>query len=365
MCFLWFLSVFLLFVVALSKNHTVDDTSPRINCYGLGPANGLIWAGCEDRLVSQFGFDPSRIFKHTVTTFPAINKTNGVPANGLELNFTGTAFYIFIAVPETNIDIGTSGLTPYPAEFSGSISLDGGPVSHGAFTRNSPASTFTVKSRLNEQYLCLWFTTGIPDGPHTVQVDSGGNPLMFDYAVYTRRRKRTEEKEITPAMEESGPRRPPTVDAADDPVELRLNWSPRLSTSADTVTAQTSLVSPTTVSSEGTIVDQIQQLQETKFSTSPGNGLVIELADQVRVLTEQVQQLQQRSATDPEPVAAPTPTPNSLQRFLSTMNREQTRALADYARDPRVTDNLVHTDRGLQLTAGRVMDKSPPAYARE
>jgi hypothetical protein len=54
----------------------------------------------------------------------------------------------------------------------------------------------------------------------------------------------------------------------------------------------------------------------------------------------------------------------SRARSLSMMKRDQIRALQDDERGVGVgvSDTLVHTDSGLRLTAGRVVDEVPPSY---
>lgn len=57
----------------------------------------------------------------------------------------------------------------------------------------------------------------------------------------------------------------------------------------------------------------------------------------------------------------------SRARSLSMMKRDQTRALQDHEHSVGVgvSDTLVHTDSGLRLTAGRVVDEVPPSYVAD
>ncbi|KAJ6498389.1 hypothetical protein C8R47DRAFT_1212086 [Mycena vitilis] len=55
----------------------------------------------------------------------------------------------------------------------------------------------------------------------------------------------------------------------------------------------------------------------------------------------------------------------SLTRSLSTMKRDQSRAVQDHQEGYTGADALMHTDSGLRLTADRTVPELPPTYAAE
>ncbi|KAJ7121905.1 hypothetical protein C8R46DRAFT_1238330 [Mycena filopes] len=186
---LWLILFFFALVIAGPTNHSIDDTSPLFSDFAHTDEARRECIGCIDEVL-MYGLDPNRLFDRSVTRFPQISSpANNGPAEGLSgvvLNFTGTAFYLFLGVPPINTLYLGVPQAPYPAELVGFVSLDGNPVNLGVFDRFHPRNkTFTVRTTAEAQYPCVWFTTGIPDGPHTVTLDTGGSPLMLDYAVYT------------------------------------------------------------------------------------------------------------------------------------------------------------------------------------
>ncbi|KAF7343078.1 CBD9-like protein [Mycena venus] len=85
------------------------------------------------------------------------------------------------------------------------------------------------------------------------------------------------------------------------------------------------------------------------------------MADELRTLKEEVQRLKDRAGEGTSTGASATvPT-----RSLSTMKREQTRVVQDHQQGLGFTDSLIHTDSGLRLTAGRMVDELPPTYAED
>jgi hypothetical protein len=86
------------------------------------------------------------------------------------------------------------------------------------------------------------------------------------------------------------------------------------------------------------------------------------ITNQLRILQDQVQQLIQDRAEGSSTAGSDTA---SVTRSLSTMKRDQTRVVREHQLGHVVTDSLVHTDSGLRLTAGRVVDELPPTYVAD
>ncbi|KAJ6629921.1 hypothetical protein B0H10DRAFT_1985829 [Mycena sp. CBHHK59/15] len=97
----------------------------------------------------------------------------------------------------------------------------------------------------------------------------------------------------------------------------------------------------------------------------------LNLAEQVRLLENQNTQLrvalqgQADTASRVSTVSMLSDTPTqtaSLPRSLSTMKRQQTRMVQSYASS--ASDVLMHTDSGIRLEPGRVVEEVPPTYGR-
>ncbi|KAJ6628078.1 hypothetical protein B0H10DRAFT_1991486 [Mycena sp. CBHHK59/15] len=109
-------------------------------------------------------------------------------------------------------------------------------------------------------------------------------------------------------------------------------------------------------------IETAEQPQANNFVVAPDQDAAA-LADQVHMLKEQVQRLEAERAEGCTSSAGSDTA--SVSRSLSTMKREQRRVVRDHQDGYTVADSLVHTDSGLRLTAGRVIDELPPTYAAD
>ncbi|KAJ7662714.1 hypothetical protein DFH06DRAFT_357154 [Mycena polygramma] len=119
---------------------------------------------------------------------------------------------------------------------------------------------------------------------------------------------------------------------------------------------------PTAVEAEApSVVTEIPGAEGRRTGTIPSEQEDVGLAEQMRLLKEEVQQLRQQvRGNSSTPADSSTP---PLGRSLSTMKREQTRALQQQGRGSTdVTDTLMYTESGVRLTAGRAEDDLPPSY---
>ncbi|KAF8193549.1 hypothetical protein K438DRAFT_1828837 [Mycena galopus ATCC 62051] len=120
----------------------------------------------------------------------------------------------------------------------------------------------------------------------------------------------------------------------------------------------------TTIPKEGT--ENGANLAVVHEEISPGDQTATALAAQVRALEAQVQQLMTERTERGAPTDSTAGSDVSLPaRSLSTMKREQTRAVRNHQEGYSGADALLHTDSGLRLTAGRIVDELPPTYAAE
>ncbi|KAJ7934872.1 hypothetical protein B0H13DRAFT_2305328 [Mycena leptocephala] len=329
---IWWLPLFAIAVTAVLTNHTIDDSDPLVR-YLPSIEKALVCHGCQDR-VGSWGLYPSEVFDDTVAAFAPAGYGAGL---GLELNFTGTAIYIFIVTTP-------SGDAAYPSVPAiGEFSMDGVPID--LLFRITPGAAA-------QYHIPVYANASIPDGPHTFRMDTLGTPVIFDYAIYS----------------------------SNDPTSTS-------STSSALSAASSSIQSPLTIKSGSKKVlvaaigggvaagivlmilsglmlcrfrrDRVSNTQEgfrshlglTPPTPEYGPG---GLAGQVRMLEAQVERLAARTATTPDAATA--------RRSLSSLKREQTRALNDYGRGASTfTTQLTQSDRGLCLTAGR-MEDLPPTY---
>jgi hypothetical protein len=122
----------------------------------------------------------------------------------------------------------------------------------------------------------------------------------------------------------------------------------------------------------GSIQDHRGTAGAAQMQNQSGNGVPL------RHLTEKVQRLEgitngkgsdivSLASTSMEGSCAVGSENASRARSFSMMKRDQMRALHDHERGVGVgvSDTLVHTDSGLRLTAGRVVDEVPPSYVAD
>ncbi|KAJ7847666.1 hypothetical protein B0H13DRAFT_2362367 [Mycena leptocephala] len=122
----------------------------------------------------------------------------------------------------------------------------------------------------------------------------------------------------------------------------------------------------------GSIQDHRGTAGAAQMQNQSGNGVPL------RHLTEKVQRLEGITngkgsdivslvSTSMEGSCAVGSENASRARSFSMMKRDQMRALHDHERGVGVgvSDTLVHTDSGLRLTAGRVVDEVPPSYVAD
>ncbi|KAJ7720507.1 hypothetical protein B0H16DRAFT_1738765 [Mycena metata] len=170
MQFLWVLATFTVSAIAGLTNHTVDDSSTNINYYSNPQlVNPLECQGVEcSGTVDILGLDFNQLNGNTVSIFASVPNP-GVNGTGFQFFFTGTAVYIFIAIPPASIH--------YPTGVNAIPSIDGQVV---------PGGSFTVHATSVAQYaFCAFSATGLADVPHAFQLDTEGTAVIFDYAIWT------------------------------------------------------------------------------------------------------------------------------------------------------------------------------------
>ncbi|KAJ7662715.1 hypothetical protein DFH06DRAFT_1471485 [Mycena polygramma] len=351
---LWLLWLRVFSAIAVPTNYTIDDASGLVKYLG----SEMYCVGCTSATFSDLEVDQSKVNQGTMSIWA----TSG---GAMEFNFTGFALHVFII------------LSPVVTEPQLNFSLDGVHVG----TKNQEASPVTAAYNVS-----AYTNTSIPDGAHTFRMDVGSalttSPAcVFDYAIYTSDLLDNTSSSSagqtgsitlsssshTPSITSSSAKKKPPVGAIVGAVAgavalifqaFELSKEP---VGAPPVMAQARPLSPEQAQSAAaspTAVDPSQPIHLTSPATQEDGGL----AEKVRLLTEQLQQLREQ-VQGGSTVAAPETA--ALERSLSLMKREQTQALQQHRLGSRVTDALVHTDSGLRLTAGRAVDELPPTYVAD
>ncbi|KAJ7938869.1 hypothetical protein B0H13DRAFT_2301075 [Mycena leptocephala] len=335
----WFLLVLVLPLAAVQTNQTIDDASPLVQ--KTAPSN---CPNCTD--AKFWGLDTSRLFDHTFSVFTE-----------LELNFTGTGLYMFIVVPSTDNQTGFD------------FTMDG-----VAFARR-----FNTAPQKTPQYNVSAYTnTSIPNGPHTFRMGMSTDFDLgfFDYAIFT---SDDPDPIASSSSQTPGPGTPtgssrtstphkkrPVTEIAGGVVggaALLLVFFVGLMFESGSPSSNALIISKEAVTPAPDAMPPAQPPQVNSAAPPSEQDNAGVTAEQFRILQEELQQLRQRIEGSSTTVSATRS--ESPGRSLSTMKREQTRALVEHARGSGVTDTLVHTNSGLRLTAGRVADDPPPTYVAD
>ncbi|KAJ7101238.1 hypothetical protein B0H15DRAFT_406992 [Mycena belliarum] len=283
------------------------------------------------------------------------------------MNFTGTAIYVFFALPSHG--------SPQACGFR----LDAENL--GLFRFTSPSTQYNVLGYSN---------TSIPDGPHRFFIDVSTDQVVgFDYAVYT-----------------SNDPAPPAISSTSSLV-TSTSSSPTAasSTAASTVSSKHS---PPVAAIAGGAVGGIAFLvlvfvtllvwrrrrkprakellaaeakplsqpdETTRTSATPrrdsrhgprdleaGETLLNTAGEETGEVAQLRAEVQRLRAERPD-ASTSSLVASTVQRSLSTMKREQTQAVQDQTGYRFSGEALVHTDSGLRLTPGRVVEELPPRYA--
>ncbi|KAF7333804.1 hypothetical protein MVEN_02337200 [Mycena venus] len=146
-------------VLAVLTNHTIDEAGPLVRYI---PNTDGLCVGCAP--TDQY--DRSQLNNGTVTTYSVMDNV----VRAIEMNFTGSAMYIFLAAASAPTDLNQQC----------GFALDGVQVGDPPlFFLKTPAST----ARYN---ILMYANKSIPDGAHTFQIQlSMKAAVNFDYAVYT------------------------------------------------------------------------------------------------------------------------------------------------------------------------------------
>ncbi|KAJ7927823.1 hypothetical protein B0H13DRAFT_2312232 [Mycena leptocephala] len=153
----WCLPFFFLAVSAVQRNHTIDDTDPLVHYL----EEGFACRGCDDSasadLVAYVGFSRNNLFNQTFSWIDS--------SSPLQFSFTGTALFIFIAVP-AGIQL--------PSFL---VSMDG---------ESSTSETAGINASPVTQYnLLAYQNTSMSNGPHIFGMSSKSGDWFLDYAVYS------------------------------------------------------------------------------------------------------------------------------------------------------------------------------------
>ncbi|KAJ7511915.1 hypothetical protein B0H11DRAFT_2268876 [Mycena galericulata] len=380
--------LFILRVSAVSTNHTVDDASPLVRYI---PTNLKTCIGC----VPPGEFDTSHLLNGTVTIFEDDVVTPGIPH--------GTAIYLFLAQPSTAIlaDVGMG------CDFY----IDGQRV--GPSFESAPQN-------VTQYDMLAYANTSLPDGPHTFVCDTTFFRTNFDFLIYT-----SNDPDQSSSSSPSGSSTP--IGIFSTPSEAQSSSPPSPSPAGAAVTTpkakdsvraiagtalgvaallflltalylfrrrrkSISISNSNSSSSSDAAADTMPMIVKQPIDAFPAarrsylssssppyayaespraseSGVV----DEIRSLRAQVSRLEERVAVTGEGgTGSVGSTSVPVRRSLSSMKRDQTRALLEDQDFYEGWDSLVHTDSGIRLSAGRpravgVLDveELPPTYMAE
>ncbi|KAJ7509230.1 hypothetical protein B0H11DRAFT_2216927 [Mycena galericulata] len=393
--------LFILRVSAVPTNHTVDDASPLIRYI---PTNLKTCIGC----VPPGEFDTSHLLNGTVTIFEDDVVTPGIP-HGLELNFTGmssslprTAIYLFLAQPSTAIlaDVGMG------CDFY----IDGQRV--GPSYESAPQN-------VTQYDMLAYANTSLADGPHTFVCDTTFFRTNFDFLIYT-----SNDPDPSSSASPSGSSTPTGISST--PSEARSSSPPSPSPGGAAVTTPKTKDSVRAIagaalgvaallflltalylyrrrrksisksnpssSSDATgdtmpmlvkhPVDAFPAVRRSYLSSSSSPSYADSarasesgVVDEIRSLRAQVSRLEERVAVTGEGDSVGMERSSAavpVRRSVSSMKRDQTRALLEDQDFYEGRDSLVDTDSGIRLFAGRTravgvvdVEELPPTYMAE
>ncbi|KAJ7934765.1 hypothetical protein B0H13DRAFT_1854761 [Mycena leptocephala] len=340
-----FMTCLLLSLFALTSavltNHTIDDQAP----------SGVVYLPAGDRQTTlqdpghAIDFDRTKLFNGTVSYFSDITNNNLI-----QVNFTGNAIYVFAAVPFGGDDV-TLGAQ--------CLFLIDSVVVHEYSANSSGAYNISAYSN-----------GSIPDGAHTLEMELpsllNGNVFALDYIVYT--------------SNDSDP-----MGSSTSGHETSTSSSSGPSSGASTATQNKRIHIPAIV---GTVVAVIaaflaglllcwrafrrRTIRRSSFSDNSAFGGALMSGDQPTLepdapsLAQELQTLKEEFRQFRQQAEGSSSETTSVMRSLSTMKRDQTRALQDRLESYEATDSLVHTNGGLRLTAGRqAVDELPPTYVED
>ncbi|KAJ6498398.1 hypothetical protein C8R47DRAFT_1212095 [Mycena vitilis] len=363
MLYLWSLSLWLglltSIVLAVPTNHTIDDAGPFATYI---PSTDGLCVGCAP----SPKWDPSQLTNGTVTNYPDTDNVK----RAIELNFTGTAIYIYFAAPAAAIDL---------SQQCGWF-LDGTAV-------GTPFLLTTHAGATGQYNILAYSNTSLPAGSHSFQIQISANTAVnFDRALYTSDDPLSTASSTTTSQTSTTSSPAKTSAAA---VDASKKKAPTAAIAGGVVGGLAGLLAIIGVvwlsrrrqrpqDPEDGVPPAMEELAQprggpTSGGAAPqresalpvgadGDEAAAILAAKVIALEAEVQQMKSEreegsSSVANTDVTAPT-------RSLSTMKRVQAHTVRNYEDGYTGADAVVHTDSGVRLTAARA-DELPPTYAPE
>ncbi|KAJ6502930.1 hypothetical protein C8R47DRAFT_1316869 [Mycena vitilis] len=387
--------------------------------------NGCTTAGQRQ----SYGLDPSLLFDGTFSASPlppppgeSSSAVLPVGDPGVLVKFTG--LLSFTSLP-TLCHLSRPGIAVYLFIAVPNATVAGDQIVYNfALDSVTDPVPFTFQPQETAQYnVVAYAKEGLGDGEHSLNMDIGDSILVFDRAVYTSNDPDAALAPVTSIPEPSSADSSPSIPASSSgdssssvpassssssssaPTASALGASTGSSTAAEVTSNPTTTTKKVSGGAVAGVVMGILALilaclvgfmlsrrakhrvatphmeesgsvppsfvwknfrATTDDSTSETMAEKEEdeaqAADRLRVLREEVQRLEQQAGSSSAGLVT---APPALGRSLSTMKREQTLALEEHERGAGVVDTLVHTDSGLRLTAGRVVDELPPTYVAD
>ncbi|KAJ7757353.1 hypothetical protein DFH07DRAFT_1025394 [Mycena maculata] len=379
---LWHLSLLALTSAALSiTNHTIDDQAPAGVAYSpAGQRNTSLHGPTAFLNIISQDYNPEDLFNGTTSHFPSLDDAS------IDVDFiarpciSGNAIYVFAAIRTLSEDGNVIG------EIAACrFILDG--VSVGNYSTTTSRGAFDVSAYSN---------ISIPDGEHTLRMVIYPNPHLnffaFDYVVYKYVMIHYYEPECQVMWLSDGDHTftstsstPSSSAAAASSVAAASTFKTKkkiiVGAVVEGITALLHLErvcflpdrrrwkgpSDSEKSTRTAVADSSKSEEVSHSDAAPPGDILspsvldtVALAQELRTLKEEFNQFRQNAEGSSTAISETT----SATRSLSTMKRDQTRALQDHGEGYSAADAPVHTDSGLRLMVGRrAVDELPAAAA--
>ncbi|KAJ7764040.1 hypothetical protein DFH07DRAFT_1017029 [Mycena maculata] len=380
---LWHLSLLLL-TSAVLTNHTIDDQAPTGVAYYPATIRNTSLHNSFPGINDDLNFNGTQLYNGTISYFPS-KATNDTFI--IDVNFSGNAIYVFAAMPSISSSDSNALSSKDPADCR--FFIDGVSVFN-----------YSTEEAQDSYNISVYSNSSIPDGAHTLRMTMPdgtfqGNFFAFDYVIYT-----ANDPDPTSSLggstsggggsSMSSFRTPSSsVAAASVAAAVTERKTLPISSIAGGIAGGTAAflafgvgfllcrrarrrrrkvsldleeTTPTAPTEAETEELSHPDTSQPSYFPTTSDPAAIALAQELRTLKEEFNQFRQNAEGSSTAMSEIT----SVTRSLSTMKRDQTRALQDHQDGYGGADALVHTDSGLRLTAGRRMvDELPPTYMED
>ncbi|KAJ7511312.1 hypothetical protein B0H11DRAFT_1954678 [Mycena galericulata] len=378
---LLFLSLLWRRVSAVLTNYTIDDQAPSAVSYVPGMSLGVTLA-TENIIDPDSGWNGAKLFNGTYTTFTGT-------AN---ITFSGVLVYVFLAHPEVSKE--------EPAlDIEGEFLIDDVPFGKVSLAVSGPANSTSFVAYINPM---------LSNGPHKLTILATSlDGLYLDYVVYTTEGTEGASSAADSSLGSSSAMTTSSATGTQSPSLTQSQSGAQSSSNTAILSSQRKfsgafiggattgcvagllallvglLLCRRARSKATTDFELAEKSHRNPHDTGETSGYSADvdeahnsanprprrqLAEEVRLLREELQELRQSAAGSSSIISSDSSRPTSVTRSVSTMKRAQTLAVHDYQERNGVRDSLVHTDSGLRLSLARGVveeEELPPNYLLE